>query len=349
MASITGSQANAAVKVASTWGTEVATGAGNKLVAEISQSLNAQILNARTLGSGQQMLQNATRGGIQPTVTITMDVGYRNNFDVLLAVLMGTSGAPAEVTGGQADYKHTITFNSTLNAKYVTVAYESSSTTTIVFPTCAVRSVTIRTTQIPGYLEASFELLANDISFSSATNPNATIAATTQTDTDLAAVMFDDDFWLDTRGSAALASGDQYNLTSYELTLTRPQEFVGEIKGASGNGTPRASGDFEGSLTVGVKELADHALFTAWNAETEYKSKFLVEGTQIGTGTNKSIAIYLPCMKLVQEPQYSLVENGINAVTATYTLLKPTAAPTGMASAYPYFEITNGLATSLLA
>lgn len=352
MASITGAQTKAGVKIASTWGTAVACGVGNSFAGEISPSFNVSEITSRQIGSGAYMLSTATRGSVIPTVSLTADLGYRNNCDVLLAQFMGTSAAPTEVTTGQADWKHVIVFNSTLNSKYVTLAFESSSATTMEFPTCAVQSIGIATTGVPGYLDFTAELLANDVNLSSSTNTNASLAACTFTEgtPELVAVDLVDKFRTNTQSGAAVGAGDQYNITGFNFSMSRPQEIIPEIKGSAGNSAPLATDLLEGSLSVDVKELADHAYYTIWSAETARKALIEIEGTQIGTGTNKKFSIYIPRMLLVTEPQYALTDQGTNTLSLEFRLLKAAATPTGMSgSTYPYFEIVNGLATSLLA
>jgi hypothetical protein len=352
MASITGAQTKAGVKIASTWGTAVACGAGNSFAGEISPSFNVSELTSRQIGSGAYMLSSATRGSVIPTVSLTADLGYRNNCDILIAQFMGTSGAPTEVNVGEGDYKHVIAFNSTLNPKFVTLAFESSSATTMEFPTAAVQSIGIATTGVPGYLDFTAELLANTVELSSSTNTNASLANCTFTEgvPELVAVDLVDKYQTNTESGGAVSSGDQYNITGFNLALSRPQEIIPEIKGGAGNSAPIATDLFEGTLSVDVKELADHAYYTIWSAETARKALIQIEGTQIGGGANKSFSIYLPRMILVTEPQYALTDQGTNTLSMEFRLLKAAAAPTGMTgSTYPYFEIVNTLATSLLA
>jgi hypothetical protein len=352
MPSISGAQTKAGVKVATTWGTAVACGAGNSFAGEISPAFNASEINARQIGSGAYMLTNVTRGSVIPTVSLTADLGYRNNCDVILAQFMGTAAAPTEVTTGQADYKHTVTFNTTLNAKYLTFAFESSSTTTMEFPTCAVQTIGIATTSVPGYIDFTAELLAGAVELSSSTNTNASLANCTFTEgnPELVAVDLVDKFRTNTQSGGAVGAGDQYNITGFNLSLNRPQEIMPEIKGSAGNPAPLASDLFDGTLSLDVKELADHAYYTIWSAETARKALIEIEGTQIGTGTNKRFSVYLPRMLLVTEPQYALTDQGTNALSMEFRLLKAATTPTGMSgSTYPYFEIVNTLSTSLLA
>ena len=351
MASLTGAQSKAGLKVASTWGTAVACGAGNSLAAEISPNFNVNEITARQIGSGNYMLNTATRGNIIPTVSLTADLGYRNNCDVLLAQMMGTAGAPTETTVGEGDYKHVITFNTSLNSKFVTLAFESSSSTVLEFPTCAVQSVGLTTTSIPGYIDFSAELLAYGVELSSSTNTNASLANCTFTEgvPELVAVDFSDNYQTNDQSGGAVSSGDQYNITSFDLQLSRPQEIIPEIKGSAGNSAPVATDLFDGTFAVNVKELANHAYYTIWQAETARKAKIVITGTQIGAGVNKSVTVYLPRMLLVTEPQYALTDAGTNTLALNFRLLKASSNPTGMSNTYPYFEIVNTLSTSLLA
>ena len=350
MASITGAGTNAIFKIASTYGTAVSGGAGNKLAAEISPNFNVETLKPKVIGTGSSMPKTATRGNFKPVISLNMDAGYRNCMDNLLAQFFGTAGAPAEQTASQGDYKHTITFNTSLNAKYGTLAYESSSATVIEYPSCAVRSFTLSASDAPGILSANFELIANNAVITGTVNSNASMASATLTDTEVVAFAFDDTFRMNSSAGATLAGGDQKNILSYSLTLTRVQEIQGEIKGSVGNGSPVAtSTPLEGTVTVTLKELADHADFTIWSAETPQKCRFDIQGTQIGSGVNKAVTINIPKMMLVGEPQYSITSAGVNTVTLTYEIVQATANPSGMSSTLPYIEIINNLSTSLLA
>ena len=351
MASISGAQTNMGVKIATTWGTAVACGTANRFVAEVTPNFNVNELTSRTIGSGAYMLSSATRGNFIPTVSVVGDMGYRNNCDVIIAQLWGTSGTPSEVTASQGDYKHTITMNTTLNAKYLTLAYEDASATTMEFSTCACRSIGLKTTSVPGYLEFSAELLANTATLSSSTNTNATLANCTFTEgtAELTACDFSDLYRQNTSSGGSLSGSDQYNITGFDFSFNRPQDIVPEIKGASGNAAPVSSGYWDGTFNVTVKELADHAMYTLWSAETAYKAYVDVQGTQIASGTNKTVRLYLPKMLLVTEPQYNLTSAGTNTLSLSWRLLKASSNPTGMSSTYPYWEITNTLSTSLLA
>jgi hypothetical protein len=348
MASISGSNASAAIQIATTWGTAVAAGAGDKLTGEIAFSANGTILESRTIGSGAYMRSNFTRGAYIPTATFTGDMGFRNNCDTIIAAFMGTSGAPTEVTASQADYRHTITFNSALNARYVSLGFTDTSSTSQEIPTAAVRSIGIKSTSVPGYVDFTAEFLGNSIVFPGVTNTYAAVVAATSTDSELVAADFSDAFRTNAQSGASIATGNLYSITGFDFSMTRPQDIIAEIKGSAGLSAPISSAVAEGSFNVTVKELADQAYYTIWSAETAQKASIDIQGTQIGTGTNKTFLLNIPRLLLVQEPQYSLSSDGINTLGLNFNLAVASANPTGMTSTYPYFVITNGLATTLL-
>lgn len=349
MARVSGAFSDAIYKIASTFGTAVSGGAGNKLIAEITPNFNVDTLVPRMIGSGKNMIDTATRGNFKPVIDLVMDSRYRDCMAFILAQFMGTAGAPSEQTAGQGDYKHTITFNSTLNAKYGTLAYDTGTVNLIEFPSVATSDLTFKLEDAPGILEFTASMLANTAVITGAVNTNASMLAATLVDTEVIAYAFEDTYRQNASSGGALAGGDQYNITGYELNLSRPQEMIGEIKGSSGNGEPIESGLFEGTLTLTVKSLEDHTRFTEWAAETPQKCSLNIQGTQIGSGVNKALTINIPKMLLVQEPNYALSSEGINPLTLTYRILQATANPTGMSSTFPYFELINTLSTSLLA
>lgn len=349
MAILSGARTNAILQSAPTWGTAVQGGAGDKLRAEISPNFNVEALQLRQIGSGVAMIEDVIRGNLKPSIGLTLDAGYRNCLDILIAHFMGTSGAPVEQTASQADYKHTITFNPTLNPKWLTHAYETSTTTVIEYPSCAVRSLGLSLNDAPGILEATAELIANNVVISSTVNTNASLQGATNTDVEPIAYSFDDTFRMNAASGSTLSGSDQFNIVGFALNLTRPQECQGEIRAAAGNASPVETGLFEGTLQITMSSVIDHTRFSEWLAETAMKCSLNIQGTQIGSGVNKAITINIPRMKYEAEPNYSIAGPGVNPYTATFRIIKAQSNPSGMTSTYPYFEMINGLSTSLLA
>lgn len=348
MAAITGAAAKMGLKKATTWGTAVACGAGNQFIAEVSPSMNVQELTARAIGSGKYMDYDATIANFVPTFGLVGDFGYNNNWPLLFASFFQTAAISAELTSSQGDYRHTLTMATSLST-YLTLAYENTSTTTMEAPTASVRSIGLKTTSVPGYLEASGELLANTASLTSSTNTNATLANVTNPDSELVAARFTDDFYIETAGGT-ISSADQYNVTGWQLDLQRPMEIIPEITNSAGNGVPRIEGLINGTFTANVKELADTTYYTVWTAETIKKGQVICTGTQIGSGSYKSITVYMPKMKLIDAPDNPFTSAGINPLTLKFKLLVAASSESGMTgSLYPYIEIINSRTTALLA
>ena len=352
MAGILGSNANAIYKIASTWGTAVSGGAGNKIKGEFTPAPNVSMLKLRQMGSGVPMTQTLTRGSFKPAGKLVMDAGYRNCMDNIIAQFMGTAGAPVEQTGAQGDYKHTITLNASPNAKYGTFAYEDSSATVVEFPTTATQGISLSLDEAPGILQFSADLLANNILYSTTnatTNTNGSLASATATDVEPIAYADVDTFRINLASGGALSGSDQLNICGFKLDLSRPQMLKGEIRGAAGLSAPIITDVFQGTMSVTLIQNVDHTYNTYWFNETALKCALNIQGTQIGSGVNKAISCYIPRMILSEPPVYNPVSPGINQVVLNFGIFGATANPTGMTSFYPYFEIINQLSTSLLA
>ncbi len=83
MVAISGGQTNAAIQIATTWGTAVASGAGDRFGAtEYSFTPSVDVLQGRLIGSNQFMTDDFVRGNVTYTGTTTSDLGYRNGCDV---------------------------------------------------------------------------------------------------------------------------------------------------------------------------------------------------------------------------------------------------------------------------
>jgi hypothetical protein len=346
MAAVTGSNTNIIFKKGATHGTAVEGVAGDKLVLGSEGSLDhtqdVDILNHGGIGSGLAMYTDGIKGGVRPSISISnMTMGYHNNTGALLRNFFGTTAVSAEITASQADYRHTFTYGASEN-RFGTLAFDGTSTEPIEYPSCYSTSLEITTGEANGFLKLSTEMIADVRDITSPVNATADLAAATVIDDEVCVHNQGDSFWLNLQSDGALDSGDLVNITDYTLSLSDPKELVAEFKGTNTYGAPRRTGLLEGTLTVTFKSLAALTYFTAQDAETAYKCSFAIEGTQIGTGENKSITIYVPRMKVLATPSHSLAEVGENPLSVTFQIFKASANPTGMTSTYPYIEIVNG-------
>lgn len=343
MAAILGINSSIGIAISQTgdtWGTAEAV--AEKLVVEsLTWDENPNKLQSAGIGSGGLMSDNIQRGAISVSGQISGIVGYDNGFPLILAQFLGTSGTPSEQNGGEGDYLHTMTMNSTLNNVFLTIAAETSSTTVVEFPSVAITNLTISAGSPPDFVRYTADFLASEAVVTSPTNNNAAVDALTQTDSELALIDPADGFWMNAQAGGGLSGSNKVNITSYELTLTRPQEFVPEIKGAAGNGAPIQTDKITGSLTVQMKQLDDNTYLLAAQSSTEYKSLLSFDGTQVGAGDNKEIFLYLPRMVLVETPSYDLSSAGLNPQSLTFDLIEAASNPTGMSDTTPYAAVLN--------
>lgn len=353
MAKLQGSRTKAIYKngvAATVFGTAVAGATGNRIRAQsINPNYTSQELVKGIIGSGLVMQDEIQKGRLTPIVSLTGDAGFNNMYDEIAAQFFGTASAPAEQTTDQDDYLHRLTLNPTENPIFGTFAYELETTKVAELPSCAVTSFTTSFSAAQEYLQVTAELLGNDLVLNSSTNTNATLGTATFADRECVRVKESDEFYLNLQSGADFDSGDLFKIMSYTRTLTRPQEQMGNIRGAAGNDKPLMTGLPTGTLTVVLEALEDIAMFTAWDTEAYYKCKLVLEGSQIGTGDNKSWIEINPRMKLVQAPVYAPTSAGYNQVTLNFTLFEAAANPTGLDSTRPYLELINGRSAAYIA
>lgn len=310
-------------------------------------STNPTELSAAPLGCGFQMLKEATQGALSPAQTVETNPTYQDAMIAAIATFFGTAAAPVEQTATEGDYLHQFLYNATL--AFGTLAFESSTTTVIEWPSAYASTLRIAASEIPNYLALGVDFVSGDRELSSATNTNGTMASVTISDDEQIIVNHDSDFQINLQSGGALSGSDQLDIVSYELTLSRPKRYVREITGSLGLSAPVADGLMEGELTVVLNELADHTYFTASEADTVYKALFEIEGTQIGAGLNKTFRVNLPGMQLVQDPNYDISDAGLNPHTLTFKLLEADTAPTGLTDTKPYIDVINERSTAYIA
>lgn len=345
MATITGVDTYATFKVGSTHGTAVQGGSGDQLIFNsLSHSLNVTELSRVGLGSGQSFLNDAQAGATDPSLSVDMVPAYDNAAPVLVSTFMGTSGTPTEQNASEGDYLHTMTWSEA--SKFGTIAFETSTTEVIEYPSCYPTALTWTVENPPNYTTLAMDFLANGRVISSTTNTNASLASVTETDSEEVVVQQVDVFAINAQGGGALSGSDAVDITSAVLNLTRPLGTVREIRGAAGNSAPIRNGQPAGTLTVQFADLDALTYFTAQAAGTEYKAYLSVEGTQIGAGDNKSMIAYLPRLKIIQDPEYNVTDPGNNPHSVVFMVLAATANPTGMSDNLPYFTFTNERSTA---
>jgi hypothetical protein len=343
MGRITGADAKVGYTPGSTVGTAVALGAGDLLCHDgFNQGKTFERQEAASLGCGSPMLTDIKRGA----ETIPLNTSTTPRFNCvemqMLADFMGDAVAGAEQNAGEGDYKHVIHHSAT--RRFGTIAAQASdsgSAKVLEFPSVYHKGVTIQPKGVPGYLMMDFDMLATDRILNSTTNTWSVVNAATRTSGDQIEVLKDADVWINTEAGGALASGDKQNIKSFTLNLVRDLEPSNEITGSTTDSAPLDRGYMTGTLVLELAGLDDFTYMDYAENETALKCSLVFEGDQIASGDNKSFGIYIPRMKLIEDPQYNITNPGLNPHILTFEILKADANPTGMSYTLPYFELTN--------
>ena len=346
MAVLTGSDSDAVFvlsTIATNYGTATAaTASEDRLVCEsvgIEETVTELELNS--IGAGTLVSTDADRGSVAAAASINMKGGYHNAFAKICAQFFGTSGTPTEQNGGEGDYLHRMTLNSDHTNIHASIAYESSTTTVKEIPsaTCTDLAITWRPLD---YLDCTASFLGDEVELSTSVNTNAVVGASGEEDTERIVVQDTDEFLINAQGGGALTSPtDRLDVAEAVFNFTRPQSFVQEINGTAGNSAPIRDGLATGTLTVTLKNSNNHTYEDAAQAGTEYKASIRAEGTQIGSGDNKKVEIFIPRMKLLPIPQYNLDSPGENQKILVFKILSASANPTDMDDHDFYVEFIN--------
>lgn len=350
MSALAGKNTRLAFDITSAWGTEAAV---TTLMPYDSINFNKSVEpidGVSPNGLAQIMLGDKIRGRETVTPSFTTKMGYLHGWEYLVAQLFGTSGAPTEQNASQGDYLHQITLNTALNAKYLCGAVKDSSGTVTTWPSIVVTAITIDYPNPPDVPVITFDCLASEEKLDSSTNTASVLNALTAPTINPAVVDVTDEFLINAQGGSALASPtDRVEVSSLRLRIERPQVSVSTIKGSAGTADPDDDGLILVTLGVNLRRMEDHTWLTAANNETAYKASFTIDGSQIGTGDNYSVAFFLPNCKIVEHPSRDITGPGFNSFDFTLESFYTASAPSGMDSNLPYIETTNTLSTSLLA
>ena len=348
MAPITGNEAKLAIIKASTWGTAVAAGAGDLTrVNNYSPTESVTTLEGNQLGAGLGMKTTSERGNVTDDATVDMVLGYENKGDVILASFLGDPQAPVEQTLGEGDYLHKIFASTNLHDNgFLTIVEKVTTTETIEIPTAAVSSISISHEEPTSEVVLSASMLGSGKDLASATNPVATIDASTLSN-NIKVLLKRESYWLiNSQSSGALSTGtDLICPLSATIDLERPMIIRNKPCNTSASPIPGSDGFLQGTLSLTLENLEDLDFYTGALNETFYKALLHVEGAQIGAGVTRKFTIYFPSLKLLNSPERSLSEAGDNPVTLSFEILAASVTPTGMDSERPYVEFINTRST----
>lgn len=348
MTSKTGANIRIGAVGATTWGTAVAAGAGNKYEGQVSWDEAAEALRDNPIGSGADMDNSSLRGATAPTATLTGKARYEGaGFDMACRFFHADSMIASNPAGFGT---HSIMFDGVRTKSYTSLAFDAAQGSVIELGTCMVTSLQYDYSGFPNYVEETIELLGDAVNYSSSTNTTSTLNNVTVATTQRVIAKPEHKFRINVYADSALADGNKQNITRATVRYSYPLEMVREMKNAAGNGIPRASGDppFETTLTLEYRSMDDHqfSVFKAAQSNILYKADMIVTGDLITGAIPYTQRLLFPCLQVVEDPQWDLQNSGENAPTITFKALHASAIPSGMLSRYPHMVYINSVLTS---
>lgn len=340
MASKTGALTRIILAKGTTFGTEVAGGANDKVeVSSLSWDESAEALIDMPIGSGQDMVNDSTRGATSPNLTIEKVARFNDAANMAMGILWGGTSFNVEAGGY---YAHSFIYNGTRNRNYFSAAWDSAAGSTIAMASCTPTKVVEKYGGFPNYLTQTIEAKGDAVTYASSTNTSTTLGTATVADTVRVIAKPSDRFRLNLQTGSALANGDTYSITGAEFSFEYPVDYPKEMKGSAGNGPPISTGSeapLVATLSITFRNMDDvhHRLFINSQNDTEYKADFVITGS---TGSYKR-NYFFPRLKIVEDPQYDLTGTGENPVTVKFKSLVASSAPAGMFHGYPYWIVWN--------
>lgn len=337
MSTISFNNVVAGIVKGTTWGTEadITSGGINLYASSISFSGGYADIIARDFGQGG-FLSSLARGEGQFDCTITCDITYGQGWLALLSGFLGTESTPAEQTASQADYLVNFDFADAPDI-FWTLGFSIESDRTISIPSLKVANVKI-TGNINQAMSVTFGCIIDTITEGSA-NTVAEITALTDYAYETAVIAGANHYFrVDSYSTGtALTSADNKAITGFDLTLTREMARKFALRGASTGFTmnPKQFGLTRGRLVVNFSELENSSwdILGEWLSPGYKMAELFFDGTAIASGVNRSIKLQFPYMYFAgQFPGgHDVTSNqGEFLPTATYELLKASAAPSGM-------------------
>ncbi len=338
-----------------TWGVPLAAGANHALLPLASGvGRGFQLLEDRSLGGAWEL--DAQRGVIEAGGPLNGFLRYDNNEWLLIALLMGTAGAPVQ-QGATTAYLHTLQLADGVAGKFATLAKKMKSDEVWEFP--SIKPVSLRLTggkRVP--VEYAIETVAShkNRNAGSGTNNTTTIATITARET-LRRIVPQESGYLriNDQSAGALGTGDVHAVSTFELMFARPQQGDNVLDGnafiTEPVGTDFATSEFVATFPV-YEDKAD-VLLDKFEADTVQKIELFADSGAIlaGTAIPYSLKIQMPQAQVVGRPEIAIAGPGKIVATIRFRLTKASAAPAGMTGVTNPFAmlLINKRTTDILA
>lgn len=361
-ASSTGDQLIGLAK-GSTWGTSPALMGATGIRGRYTLTANREEWRSSDVGMGL-FVADLKKLGVSVSIQLTFDVFFGHHGTMLMAMVLGSDTA-SETTSSQGDYAHAMNLTSANTGLFTNfvASYGPASGNVLEIPSVKWHDMTL-SMPVNGVMQATFTGMGDRIVTTSTVNDRDDLAALTFqdfSDTDDRYAAYgecDDYFRINATGGSGLTSGDEKEILSAELTLSRPLVPLRTLDGCNSRYTkePAQTDPTTGTLTVQFGEInsSEIDLLGLWSSFTKQKAELYLAGSQIGTGVDRSFKFQLPKLEAAGDfpAGFDLPNNNtLMQPTVTFNLLKAASAPTGMTGIVNYLRATavNGRATGYLA
>lgn len=349
MAIISTNDVVAGLKKGATWGTEpdMTSGGINLYASNITVNAAFGDFLARDFGQGGKRTNNA-RLALNASVSITCDVTYGQAWLALFAGVAGTESSPSEQTGSQTDYLTTHDIADSIFGLFWNLAYSIETDRTIAIYSMKVTSFSYQQ-GVNNAGSITFNCIADRV-VEGSQNTVAEITALTDYAYETATMGGTNHYFrIDSYSvGTALTSGDDKTITNIAFSLSRPMQPRFGLRGANTAYTlePVQVGPIEATLTVTMSELdnATYDMLTQWSTPGFLMAEYFIDGSQIGTGVNRSLKWQFPYLKVTgQFPAGHDVPNNATLLnpSITYHMLKAPAAPSGMSGVTDLVRLTS--------
>jgi len=337
--SYSGYEIPVAIAEASVWGTAVEAGAGDgQYLTGLSLKRSADLLKDESLSMPNPY--NSDQGAIQVAGTLTAYLRYEA-LDFLIALVMGDTGAPAQ-QGGTSAYKTTYDLADNIDGVFATLATMFKSDVVFEYPSLKMYGFTIKA-EMNKPVTIDFQVYGDDEVYDSVINTVATMANVTYPTTGLRVVPNQNQTFycrVNTASGDALDSGDNVGITGFELSYTRPTEYLYDFS-HTGGAEPSPNGHPSGTLKLNWNRYDDEnaAFFAAWKLETAQKCEILFQGATIEDAYKYEFMIQLPNL-YISNPSADPSGAGRIPASVEFDCRGRSAAPTGMTGVTDPFRIT---------
>lgn len=351
MPPINTNRAKVAFAIGSTWGTapDMTAGGAGKLTHVSQFAVNASIGRHNPRDNGfDNFIKEVIRLEESVSLTISMDLVSDNWWPLLAAHFMGTSSTPSEQTVSQGDYLHNIDFTNEIEGEFLSCSYLVEDDRAVEFPSIKITSMAIDM-PVNQVGTVTFNAIADKVVVATGSQVNnATDIGTLSYPTQYEALVLGGTnhyFRMNAQGGGSLSSSNDYRIMRFGAQFARPVQAGHVLRGANTRYVvePQQLGPTTGSINFQLYDIDDSVLdmLNDWDSASEFKAELFVDGTQIGSGVNRSLKLQLPRLHHTAPiPAGHDIPNANSLMqpTATLQTLQAASAPTGMTGVTNYMR-----------